>query len=349
MSPRCTFVSFRLGMTDGVSVVADSWQRCFRELGWDTVTVAADGPVDRVVPGLGIDDTGGPDPARLRRALADADLVVAENILTIPLNLDASRALVAELAGRPTILHHHDPPWQRDRFAHIVELPPDDPAWHHVTINRFTEQEFADRGLAATTIYNGFDTTVTPGDRAAVRTALGVTDDETLVVHPVRAIARKNVPAAVELTTAIGGVYWLPGPAEEGYEDELDQILSRAGCRVLRSTLPELGDHVAMADAYAACDLVVFPSLWEGFGNPPIEAALHRRPAAVGHYPAAEELRLLGFQWLEPGDPAAVRAAVDHPDELVLDRNRRIVEEYLGLGIVAGRVKELLDTAGFRS
>ena len=342
-------------MTDGVSVVAASWQQVFEDLGWDTITVAGDGPVDRLVSGLELEASSGPDIAELRDALADVDLVVAENILTIPLNLPASRALIDVLTDRPAILHHHDPPWQRSHLAHIDELPPDDPAWVHVTINRFTEREFAERGLETTTIYNGFDTGLSPGRREVVRDLLNVTESENLFVHPVRAIERKNVPGAIALCEALDATYWLPGPAEDGYQRELDRILASARCRVLRNPMTELAsrhartgsqDMLTMSDAYAACDLVVFPSLWEGFGNPPIEAAIHRRPVAVGDYPAATELRELGFDWLDPKDPDAVAKALANPPESMLTNNAGIVEQHLSLAIVTERVKALLDTAG---
>ena len=341
----CAIVSFRLGLSDGVSIVAGLWDRALRDMGWTTYTVAGEGPVDHRIAGLEIDATRAPDRFKLEAALAPADVVVAENILSIPMNLAASRVLTEVLGGRPALLHHHDPPWQRARFAHITELPPDDPQWRHVTINRLTERQFAERGLRATTIYNGFDTDPPMGDRKRLRAWLGIEDDDLLVTHPVRAIARKNIPKAVELSERLGAVYWLPQPAEEGYQDELDRVLVAARCPVIRSTIS--GTGFSMPDLYAATDLVAFPSTWEGFGNPPIEAAIHRRPVAVGNYPVADELRALGFQWFDPDDTDTIAAALrDRPDDL-LERNRRIAREHLSVENMANEVARLFTDAGW--
>ena len=62
-----------------------------------------------------------------------------------------------------------------------------------------------------------------------------------------------------------------------------------------------------MSDAYAACDLVVFPSTGgEGFGQPVIESVWADRPLAVLSYPALEEILALGFSFLPADDPDAV-------------------------------------------
>jgi glycosyltransferase involved in cell wall biosynthesis len=258
--------------------------------------------------------------------LAGTDVVVVENLCTIPLNLPASRVVAEVLRGRPAVLHHHDPPWQRDHFAHIDELPPTDPGWRHVTINDFTRREFAARGIEATTIANAFDTQAPTGDRAATRAALDVEPHEILCAHPVRAIERKNVPAAIRLAERIGGTYWLMGPAEDGYEATLGRLLGGASCRVVQQSPPG-----SMADAYAAADVVVFPSTWEGFGNPPIEAAIHERPAVVGHYPAADELRALGFGWFDPDDADGLARFLEQPDRDLLVTNRRLAVEHFGM------------------
>lgn len=335
-------VSFRLGMADGVSVVARNWQRALEQLGFSVHTVAGDGPVDRTVPGLAIDATDPPTRDELDAALADADLVVVENLCTIPLNLPAALLTASVLAGRPAIMHHHDPPWQREHWAHVTELPALDPAWRHVTINQLTRDEMAERGIAATCIYNGFPTATGGADRAGVRRALGVADDALLLAHPVRAIPRKDVPTAVRLAEELGGTYWLWGRPEDGYDDELARILAAAKCPVVRGTNGE-----SAVDLYGAADAVLFPSLWEGFGNPPVEAAIHRVPAAVADYPVSRELRALGLQWYPADDAGPLAAALAHPDVERLEENRRIAVEHLSLDAMRDEIGALLREAGW--
>ena len=37
------------------------------------------------------------------------------------------------------------------------------------------------------------------------------------MLQPTRAIARKGIDLGLALTAAVGGTYWLTGPAEDGY------------------------------------------------------------------------------------------------------------------------------------
>jgi len=336
-------VSFRLGLTDGVSIVARTWADALRDMGFDIISVAGEGPVDRVVSGLAIDATEPPPIGEVEDALADADLVVVENLCTIPLNLAAARVVAEVLRGRPAVMHHHDPPWQRERFAHIDELPATDPAWRHVTINRLTEQQMRARGVDATTIYNGFDTRydINEPDRAAARQRLDVADGERLFAHPVRAIERKGIADAIKLCEQLDATYWLLGEAEEGYGAELEALLANARCRVIRR--PSAHEP----KIYAAPDAIVFPSTWEGFGNPPIEASLARRPVAVGPYPVGVELQALGFRWFDALTPDGLGEWLATPDDELLDHNRRVACEHFSLDVMAERLRVLLGEAGW--
>jgi mannosylglucosylglycerate synthase len=329
-------------LTDGVSIIAAHWAGALASLGYEVVTVAGEGPVDRTVAGLAIGAAQPPGADEVRDALADADLVVVENLLSLPLNPEASAVVSEVLAGRPAILHHHDPPWQRAEFAHVRSLPPRDPAWRHVTINELTRRQMADRGIEAVTIYNGFDARLPPGDRAGTRHLLEVTPDEVLVGHPVRAIERKGIPDAIALCEALDATYWLLGPAEFGYQQVLDDLRTAARCRFLHHPLPH------SPDVYAAPDLVVFPSRWEGFGNPPVEASLARRPVAVASYPVGEELRALGFSWFDVADVDGIAAFLADPDPALLEHNRRLAVQHFSLEVMTARLADLLDEAGWR-
>jgi len=378
MAPTAALVSFRLGGPDGVSVQAATWGRALERLGYTVRRVAGalvDGvrPGDVVVPGLGVSAETAPgpegqppagveppEPAVIREALAGCDVVVVENVLSLPLNLVAAGALaealgrILEDGGARVVLHHHDLAWQRSETAHVSTLPPLLPGALHVTINDFSRAELADRGLPAVTVRNAFDLDAPPGRREAARAALGAGPDDLVVLQPTRAVARKNIPLALALAEGLaerrpasGAVtFWLPGPAEDGYAPALERMVARARVPVLMTRPGDL--HLAgapsnMADAYAACDLVVFPSTeGEGFGQPVIESVWARRPLAVARYRALDEILALGFRFLPVGDPAVVATALESPDEAGFDANLALAREHFSLDALTQRLGELL-------
>ena len=334
-------VSFRLGGSDGVSIAAACWGQALAQLGFAVRTVAGHGTADRLVPGLAWPAAAAaPTRHEMAGALEDVDLVVVENLCSLPLNPAATAVVVEALRGRPAILHHYDLPWQRARFAGLdAGWPPDDSTWRHVVVNEVSRCQLEARGVDATMIRPGFDVDVPAGDRAGVRATLGVGGETLLLLHPVRAIARKAVPDALALAEALGAVYWLSGPAEEGYGPELAALLATARGPVLHRPFP-----TDSAGAYAAADAVVFPSLWEGFGNPLVETALHRCPLALRCYPVAEELAALGFRWFPFDDPRPLATFLADPDADLLDHNAALARRHFSLARVAGDLRKLLET-----
>jgi glycosyltransferase involved in cell wall biosynthesis len=330
--PVAVVVSYRLGHADGVSVEAAKWIGALRTLGWDVRTVAGDGAADVILPGLAYDapaEISPPSVGELRAVFGDADVVIAENICSLPLNPRAAGAVADALHGRRAVLRHHDVPWQRERFSSWAEPIPTDDAWGHVCINKLTKSQLAERDIDAHVVYNHFDMSPA-GDGEQARRVIGV--DGLLALQPTRGIARKNIAVSIKVAESLGATFWMAGPAEEGYGPTLDELLDAAQVPVVRG----MPDALTVQDAYEACDVVTFPSTWEGFGNPTIESAVHRRPLVVGHYPVLDELREFGFEWYEPGN-------VVLDDAAAMEHNHAIAQQHFALSDLPRRIAPIVQ------
>jgi mannosylglucosylglycerate synthase len=337
---RLVVVGFRLGSFDGVSIEAQKWINTFRSLGHEVITLAGDGCADVVMSELAIRAANAPDIDNLTKVLDGADLVVVENMVSLPLNVAARVALYRVLDRRAALFHHHDLAWQRPEWID-EPAPLDRPQWRHVTINDLSKRELYERGLLASTIRNAFDPDPPLGRRDVTRRALGLSD-ERLALLPTRAIPRKNIPGAIRLAKELNAVLWLLGPSEDGYGPQLESLLTDADIAVRRG----LGEGFDVHDAYAASDLVVMPSTWEGFGNPVLESVTHRRPLAVYPYPVLEEIRSFGFRFFDLDDVSKVEAFLDAPDEGLLEHNLAIARQHFNLANLPARLVSLLETWG---
>ena len=137
---RVALLSYRLGMADGVSVTAAQWVRALHRLGIRVRTVAGDGRADVLVRALAIGSRRPPTRDELAAVLDDVDLVVVDNVCSLPMNRPVGEAVADYLRGRPAVLRHHDLPWERPQYADLRDWPPDDPAWRHVTINELSRR-----------------------------------------------------------------------------------------------------------------------------------------------------------------------------------------------------------------
>jgi mannosylglucosylglycerate synthase len=354
-APEAVVVSYRLGGADGVAVEATKWEWALRELGFAVRRVAGEfeslRPDDTWLPFLAIDPVPGArvDDGALGAALAGADLVIVENLCSLPLNIAAAtvtRDVLFEHPGR-VCFHHHDFAWERAHLAHVDGFPPMRPNSLHVTVSEHARRDLEARGFEAVCVYNSFDFDAVPGDRAGTRAGLGVGDDTVLLVQPTRAIPRKNLEGGLRFASDLAATldspevqYWITGPAEDGYDEEFARLLANPSIRV------HVGRARRPADAYAAAELVVFPSTWEGFGNPVIESMAARRMLAVGSYPALDEL-VNGLHVLRVDDVPSAAEWVRNPRADIVDDNYAHARARFSLEHLPARIEAALLGVGW--
>jgi len=308
------------------------------------------------------------------------EVLVPENILAIPMHVPLGLAMTEVIAetGLPTVAHHHDFSWERERFVISAvqdylqaAFPPSLPHIEHVVINSMAQKELARRfGLPSAVIPNVLDfETPAPGIddyNADVRREVGVGEEDVFVLQPTRVVARKGIEHAIELVRRLGDrrvklVFSHPAGDEGGsYRAMLEERIADAGIEVrfIADRVSEqrgFDSHgrklYTLFDLYPHCDLVTYPSLYEGFGNAFLEAIYFGKPVVVNTYTVyARDLAPLGFKTIEMNQLLS-RETVELTRRVLADaalrddwaaRNRELGKRYFSYRVARRKIQARL-------
>jgi glycosyltransferase involved in cell wall biosynthesis len=412
LSKNIGFVSTRFAGTDGVSLEACKWARLFEENGCRCFWFAGDSdrePANSwIVPEAHFqheknrwinDQVLG---AARRRPLAtrtihelrsllktqlhrfieqfQIDLIIAENVLTIPMHVPLGLALTEVLAETqiPAISHNHDFYWERVRYTVNavgdylrMAFPPNLPNLRHVVINSEAQEQLALRaGIASTIIPNVLDfeggpAVPTDGSRA-FRESNGLSDSDRLILQPTRVIRRKGIEHAIALVKALddprnklvvsheagdeGFEYarWLQEMAGENRVDLrfVQQRISGPWTKNGRRSCP-----CTLWDVYPHADFITYPSLYEGFGNAFLEAVFFLKPVLINRYSTfVRDIEPLGFDlivmdgYLTRDVVSRVRDVLADSDrrEAMVRRNYAVAARHFAYGVLRDQLEILL-------
>jgi glycosyltransferase involved in cell wall biosynthesis len=145
-------------------------------------------------------------------------------------------------------------------------------------------------------------------DCAARRTELGLPADAPLVLH-VGYSFYKNRTAVLEVLARIraarGGVHFvLVGPLTPELARHAAQLGLAPNIHVVPAVAP-----LKMAALYSTASLLLFPSLYEGFGNPVLEAQLCGTPVVCSNAGSLPEVAGAGARLFAPGDVGGMAEA----------------------------------------
>jgi len=377
---RVGIISTRLAGTDGVSLETAKWVKVLESLGYECFYFAGESewPEDRtyLLPEahfnhaeiIGLNQDLFDDYQRLEKTSSDVsrlkkhikihlhkfidqfspNILIAENILSIPMNIPLGLALTEVIveADIPTIAHHHDFRWERVRYAMSgaddylrAAFPPTLRQIHHVVINSFAQQQLAWRtGVSSTIIPNVMDFRKSPPKlddyTQDMREELEIEQDVFILLQPTRIVPRKRIELSFELARRLERkcvvlISHESGDEGKNYEEYLREFAQLLGVKVIFGTdrfgyvrgMTHAGKKIySLEDAYFKADLVTYPSRVEGFGNAFLETIYYRRPIVMSTYEIFKTdiqpkgFKIIGFgDFIDNGCITASRQILDDP------------------------------------
>lgn len=312
----------------------------------------------------------------------DIELVIPQNILTIPMHVPLGIAMTEFLAetGMPGIAHHHDFYWERTRFSigcvdDLLDMafPPSAPQVRNVVINRQAEEQFSLRkGSSSLVIPNVFafeKPPPEPDDYAAdVREQIGLAPEDIFVLQPTRIVPRKGIEHAIKMIGMLKDsrfklvISHEAGDEGHDYKHMLMEMAheENVDVRLIADRIAEVRQYddegrkiYTLWDLYPHCDLVTYPSTYEGFGNALLEAIYFKKPTLINRYSIfVQDIEPKGFR-LAVMDGIVTQRVVnevrrilddEHYRNDMIDHNYRLAREYYSYTVLRRSLRMLMTS-----
>lgn len=409
---RLGFVGTRFAGTDGVSLEAAKWGRVLwdhRHVSyWFAGQLDTDPNVSMLVPHayFGHSDIDwinqrifgrnkrDPDITRLIYAISDhlkrslydftrkfeIEILIIQNALCIPMNVPLGLAITNFIAetGFPTIAHHHDFYWERDRFSvngvgDILSMafPPSLPSIQHVTINSGAQQDLSHRtGNSSILVPNvlDFETPPPKPDKYAAnfRKDIGIEEDDILFLQPTRVVPRKGIEHSIGLVAALKNpkcklvISHSSGDEGHDYQDALKEMATAQNVALIftdeivseeRGTTDDGRKTYTLGDAYSQADFITYPSLYEGFGNALLEAFYFKKPVLVNRYSIfITDIEPKGFKvismngFLTRDVVTQVQRVIHNPEyrQQMVDQNFELGKAFFSYAVLRRKLRALI-------
>lgn len=149
----------------------------------------------------------------------------------------------------------------------------------------------------------GYDSGIfRPMSRAKAREKLGLPKDKTIVLNVGSGEKRKNIPTLMKAFSIFKKSFPDAMLIRIGNEDKENKRIAREAGLIGDIMYDHIKDKNKLAMMYNAADLFVFPSLYEGFGMPPLEAIACGIPTVVADATSLPEVVGKGAAIIKPMD-----------------------------------------------
>ncbi len=309
------------------------------------------------------------------------DMLITENALTIPMNIPLGLAITELIAetGIPTIAHHHDFYWERDRFiVNCVQdflsmaFPPNLSSIHHVVINSQANSNLSYRtGISSRIIPNVFQYSASAPFidefNKDIRKDLGLEEDDLFFLQPTRIVARKGIEHSIEVVNRMKDpkikLVVTHSAGDEG-DEYLKRIISYAKLLnvplIIKPDIIESERRITadgkkiytIWDIYPHADFITYPSLYEGFGNAFLEAIFFKKPILVNRYSIYhQDIEPIGFNvvsidgYVTDEAVKKIKHILKHPEERrkLVNNNYELASRFFSYEVLEQKLSTIIS------